>query len=450
MPASFVMSVKRTTGISSDAAPTRTLIRTIAPDSTRTLRNQIVLVVVPVQVAEKAEIEDDGGNDDGERASSEPEDLFGVFVGWLLSYGNSSGNMRINETLRKRGIRWLIGFVFWTFIGLLFSFQFYISSRQVTWTEAVHHDLSDWYVFALLSIPAISLARRFRFESGGRVKSTVVHLVASIAFSLSFAVLRAWVETWHVSASFSEIFPLVLAKTWGFDLVIYWVIVAVSFAFDYYGKFREHELSAAELEKQLAQARLQALQMQLNPHFLFNSLHSISALMHDDVERADSMIARLSDLLRAALESSDTQEVTLREELDLLKRYLAIEQIRFGDRLNVSIDAPPELLDARVPNLILQPLVENAIRHGIEPRARSGRIELRAQSSNGTLVLEVSDNGPGLPSSQPMNEGIGLSNTRTRLRTLYGEAHGFELRQSPEGGLLVRLTIPIRIASEPS
>jgi two-component system LytT family sensor kinase len=228
------------------------------------------------------------------------------------------------------------------------------------------------------------------------------------------------------------------------------VIVAVSLAFDYYSKYRERELSAAELEKQLAEARLQALQMQLNPHFLFNSLHSISALMHQDVEGADGMIARLSDLLRAALESSDTQEVTLREELDLLKRYLAIEQIRFGDRLNVNIAAPPELLDAEVPNLILQPLVENAIRHGVEPRATPGRIELRAQRSNNALVLEVSDNGPGLPSSQPMDEGVGLSNTRTRLRTLYGEAHSFELRQSPEGGLLVRLTIPFRTASKSS
>ena len=347
-----------------------------------------------------------------------------------------------------------MGFAFWTFIGLSFAFQFYISSAKadldVSWKQAVSYSLGDWYVFALLAIPVVWLARRFRFESGTRVKSAVVHGCGSIAFSLAFLVLRACVGMWQGAANFSEAFRPLLVKTWHFNLLVYWVIVAVSFAFGYYRKFRERELSAAELQKQLAQARLQALQMQLNPHFLFNSLHSIAALMHKDVEAADGMIARLSDLLRAALDSSDAQEVTLREEFDLLERYLAIEQIRFGDRLNVSIDAPPELLDARVPNLILQPLVENAIRHGVEPRAKPGRIELRAQSSNGTLVLEVSDNGPGLPSSQPMNEGIGLSNTRTRLRTLYGEAHGFELRQSPEGGLLVRLTIPFRTASEPS
>jgi signal transduction histidine kinase len=369
-------------------------------------------------------------------------------------YAHRLCNMSINDTLRKRGIRWLLGFLFWTFIGLSFAFQFYISSAKadldVSWKQAVSFALGDWYVFALLAIPVVSLARRFGFESGSRLKSAVVHGCGSVAFSLAFIVLRAWVGTWQGAASFLEAFRPLLVKTWHFNLVIYWVIVAVSFAFDYYRKYRERELSAAELEKQLAQARLQALQMQLNPHFLFNSLHSISALMHQDVEGADRMIARLSDLLRAALGSSDTQEVTLREEFDLLQRYLAIEQIRFGDRLKVRIEAPPELLDALVPNLILQPLVENAIRHGIELRAKPGRIELRAQRANGALVLEVSDNGPGLPSSEPIHEGVGLSNARTRLRTLYGDAHGLELGQAPEGGLLVRLTLPFRTAGKPS
>lgn len=360
--------------------------------------------------------------------------------------------MRINETLRKRGIQWLLGFVFWTFIGLSFAFQFHISSAKagldVSWKQAISYALGDWYVFALLSIPVVRLARRFGFESGSRLKSTAVHLCGSVAFSLAYMVLRAWVGTWQSGGNFSEAFRPLLVKTWHFNLLIYWVIVAVSFAFDYYCKYRERELSAAELQKQLAQARLQALQMQLNPHFLFNSLHSIAALMHENVERADGMIARLSDLLRAALDSSDTQEVSLRKELDLLERYLAIEQIRFGDRLKVDIDAPPDILEARVPNLILQPLVENAIQHGIEPRAKEGHIDLRAERSNGALVLEVSDNGPGLLSLQPIAEGVGLSNTQMRLRTLYGDAHSFELRQSPEGGLLVRLTIPFRTVSE--
>lgn len=358
--------------------------------------------------------------------------------------------MRISETLRKRGTRWLLGFGFWTFIGLSFAFQFHISSAKagldVSWRQAISYALGDWYVFALLSVPVVWLARRFGLESGNWLKIAVVHVSGSAIFSAAYIIVRAWVGIWQSGGSFSNAFQPLLVKTWHFNLLIYWVIVTVTFAFDYYRKYRERELSTAELEKQLAQARLQALQMQLNPHFLFNSLHSISALMHEDVERADAMIARLSDLLRAALDSSDTQEVPLRKEFDLLAHYLAIEQIRFGERLEVEINAPAEILEAQVPNLILQPLVENAIRHGIEPRAKQGRIQLRGERSNGALVLEVSDNGPGFSSSR--EEGVGLSNTRSRLRTLYGEEHGFELRQSREGGLLVRLTIPFRTASE--
>lgn len=362
--------------------------------------------------------------------------------------------MKINGRLRKRGIRWLLGFGFWTFIGLSFAFQFHISSAKagldVSWRQAISYALGDWYVFAVLAIPVVWLARRFGFESGNRLKSAVVHVCGSLLFSIVYMVLRGWVGTWQSAGSFIEAFQTLLVKTWHFNLLIYWVIVAVSFAFDYYRKYRERELTAAELQSQLAQARLQALQMQLNPHFLFNSLHSIAALMHEDVERADSMIARLSDLLRAALDRSDAQEVTLREEIDLIRQYLSIEQIRFGDRLNVNIEAAPEILDARVPNLILQPLVENAVRHGVEPRAKPGLIELRAQRLNGTLILEVSDNGPGISRDQPINEGVGLSNTRTRLRTLYGDAQSFELCQPCEGGFVVRMSIPFRAASQPS
>jgi two-component system, LytTR family, sensor kinase len=356
--------------------------------------------------------------------------------------------MTIKNAFQRRWIKWLLWFGFWTLIGLSFAFQFYISSAkaglEVTWRQAVSYALGDWYVFAVLSIPVVWLARRFDFESGNRARSLAVHLPASLVFSLAYMVLRAWVGRWQSEASFAEAFQPLLVKTWHFNLLIYWVIVAVSFAFDYYRKYREHELRTMELEKQLAQAKLQALQMQLNPHFLFNTLHSISSLMHQDVEAADGMITRLSDLLRTALDSSNTQEVTLRQELEFLQRYLEIEQTRFGRRLTVKTDVAPDTLDARVPNLILQPLVENAIRHGIEPHAKPGRVELRAQREAGTLVLEVCDNGAGIRKDEPAGERVGLSNTRARLRTLYGEAHGFELRDAPGGGLLVRLIIPFR------
>jgi two-component system LytT family sensor kinase len=335
--------------------------------------------------------------------------------------------MTISRTWQRRWLKGLLFVVFWTAIGLSFAFQFYISSAKaglaVTGKQAVGYALGDWYAFALLSIPVIWLAGRFSFESGTRALSWMVHLPASVAFSGAYMVVRAWIGTWQSDASFGQAFQPLLVKTWHFNLLIYWVIVAVSFAFSYYRKFRERELRTAELEKSLAQARLKALQMQLNPHFLFNSLHSISALMHQDTEAAERMIARLSDLLRAALQGSDAQEVSLRNELEFLQLYIEIEKIRFGSRLNVKLDVASDTLEARVPNLILQPLLENAIRHGIEPHAKPGLIELAARRADGVLTLEVSDNGEGVGPPASIQDGVGLSNTRARLRTLYGEAH---------------------------
>jgi signal transduction histidine kinase len=362
----------------------------------------------------------------------------------------SSVAMTTGTVLQSRWAKWFLGFGFWTILGLSFASQFYMSSAkaglEVTWKQAVSYALGDWYVFALLSIPVIFLARQFPFETGRRSWSLLAHSLGSVLFSLGYMVIRAWVGTWQSGATFAEAFRPLLVKTWHFNLLIYWVIVAVSQAFDYYRKYRERELRATELEKSLAEAKLQALQMQLNPHFLFNALHSISSLMHKDVEAADTMVMRLSDLLRAALDRSDEQEVTLERELELLKLYLGIEQTRFGERLTVRLDIAPDTLNAQVPNLILQPLVENAIKHGIEPRARSGCIELRVQRRDGQLALEVSDNGKGLTPDKPAREGVGLSNTRARLRELYGDLHHFQMVPGPEGGLKIELLIPYRAA----
>src|ERR1041385_2195465 len=356
--------------------------------------------------------------------------------------------MTIRTLLQSRSSKWLLGFCFWTLLGLSFASQFYFSSAKagldVSWGQAVRYALGDWYVFAVLSVPVVWLARRFRFEGGTRMRSLAIHALGSVVFSLVYMVLRAWLGQWQSQAAFAEVFKPLLVKTWHFNLLIYWVIVAVAHAFDYYRKYREREMRALELEKRLAHAKLQALQMQLNPHFLFNTLHSISSLMHQDVEAADTMITRLSDLLRAALEGAETQEVSLREELNLLQLYLGIEQIRFGSRLTVKMDVAPDTVDAQVPNLILQPLVENAIRHGIEPRSRPGLIELQVRRANGALALSVSDNGAGLADNGGIKEGIGLSNTRARLQQLYGPAHRFELFRAEHGGVRVEISIPFR------
>jgi signal transduction histidine kinase len=353
--------------------------------------------------------------------------------------------------IRNRPLRWALVFLFWTLIGLSFASQFYLArdkaGRPVTWGQAVGWSLGDWYVWAVISLPIVQLARRFRFDDVKWGRNVAIHLAASAICSLAYIALRAGVgqaqSRWGgTPVSFAETFNPLLVKTFHFNLLIYWVIVSVSHAFDYYRQMQERELRAAELEKRLAQARLQTLQMQLNPHFLFNSLHAISALVHKDADLADQMITRLSDLLRYALESTDAQEVPLRQELDFLRRYLEIEQTRFGDRLAVRLEIAPETLDALVPNLLLQPLVENAIRHGIEPRAKPGRIELRSRCENGQLKLEVRDNGVGLSPDRKLEEGVGLSNTRARLKQLYGDRHRFALSEEPGGGLVVCLELP--------
>jgi two-component system, LytTR family, sensor kinase len=343
-------------------------------------------------------------------------------------------------------LRALLAFAFWTLLGVAFASQFYFSSAQfgnpVSWSRALAYSLADWWVFAALSVPAMWLAHRVPIETPQRARAVLLHILASVMFSLAYMLLRRAIAAWQSpAASFGQSFNALLFKTWHFNLLVYWVIIAVSFAFDYAQKLRDRELRGAELEKRLTEARLQALQMQLNPHFLFNTLHAISSLMHQDVEAADRMLMKLGDLLRRALDTSDTQEVTLREELAFLRSYAEIEQTRFGDRLKIEMNIAPQALEALVPNLVLQPLVENAIKHGIERHARTGRIEVRATREANTLRLEVRDNGGGLPNGH-VSEGIGLSNTRSRLAQLYGTRQSFNISNAAGGGVVARLEIP--------
>src|SRR6266511_427137 len=359
--------------------------------------------------------------------------------------------------IQRSPLKWAIAFLFWTVIGLSFASQLYLSSYKagqgVSWGQAVSWSLGDWYVWALVSLPIIQLARRSRFDDRHWGRNVLLHLVASALLSLAYMVLRAAVGQVQsrlsgAPVSFADAFNPLVVKTFLLNLLIYWVIVSVSHAFAYHREFQQRELRASELEKRLAQARLLALQMQLNPHFLFNTLHAISALMHKDVDSAARMITKLSDLLRYALESTGSQEVSLKRELDFLHRYLEIEQTRFGDRLRVRMDVAPDTLDAQVPNLVLQPLVENAIRHGVEPYSKPGFIQLRARRENGSLRLEVQDNGAGLSVVPHVREGVGLSNTRARLKQLYGDAHRFDFINATDGGLVVSLLLPFRVERE--
>jgi sensor histidine kinase YesM len=349
-------------------------------------------------------------------------------------------------TIVETKVRWPLLVLFWTAIALSFATNLHLT-QQVPWREAVINSLADWYCFALLSIPMLALARRFQFQRTNWLSTALLHLFASIFFSGFWIMLRAGIAQiehaiYGSASDFSGDFVRLFTKSFHLNLWIYWVILAVSHAVEYYRKLNERELKTAELEKSLTQAKLRALQSQLNPHFLFNTLHTISALMHIDVEKADRMVAKLSDLLRYALDSTDEHEVALRDEIAFLKRYLEIEQTRFGDRLTVTMDIPADTWDARVPNLILQPIVENAIRHGIEPHSKPGKIHLSARRENSQLILEVRDNGMGLNPNKK-REGIGTSNTRLRLQQLYGAKQTFTLENATEGGLLATIKLPL-------
>lgn len=232
----------------------------------------------------------------------------------------------------------------------------------------------------------------------------------------------------------------------GFRLPIYLAIVSIAHALCFYRRAQERERRTLGLEAGLAKARLSALRMQLQPHFLFNSLNAIAELVHKDPEAADEMLVALASLLRLTLETSGEQELPLGRELEFVERYLAIEHVRLGDRLQVTYDLAPGTRDALVPVFLLQPLVENAVRHGLEARGGPGRLTISASCQDTALVLTISDNGPGLQPGKPLSEGIGLANTRARLRELYGAAGTLELRQAE--GFTVEIAIPFRTSPD--
>ncbi len=334
---------------------------------------------------------------------------------------------------------------------------FFPNAQPMRWGTLLLEQLTVWYPVALLAPACLWLAARFRLERERWVPTLAVHLGINLVFHVCLVLISLplsqliWGEPIFTIRFLQNLHQRLIGRL-PVDVIIYWMIIGSGYAFEYYRRFREQQLQAArleiratQLETQLVQAQLQALKMQLHPHFLFNTLHAIAALMDDDVKGARRMMARLSELLRLTLESAGQQEVALRQELDALERYLEIEQIRFQDRLTVRLAVAPETLDASVPNLVLQPIVENAIRHGIAPRSSAGRVEIRAERRDGMIELQVIDDGPGLQKGDgEFKEGIGLANTRARLRQLYGDKHRIEIKDADEGGLIVKLSIPFR------
>jgi two-component system LytT family sensor kinase len=362
--------------------------------------------------------------------------------------------MKVGTFKRRRWLKWSLIALGWTLFALFFASQSVVRRAYAGVPLNIGETLAEWVVcaFAWLALTplVLRLALSFPLERKRWLKSTLAHLAACAVFAVlhlaGYVSLAALVGLDSSRQPFFAAFRYIFVADFHFDLLTYWAIIGLTHWLDYYRKYRERELRASQLETRLAQAQLDALRMQLHPHFLFNTLNSISVLMTEDVGRARRMLIRLSNLLRHSLENTGAQEVSLKEELEFLESYLEIEQTRFQDRLTVRMDVDPMALDACVPNLILQPLVENAIRHGIAPRAAVGLIEIRARRQNGMVQLQVCDNGSGLALASPegLTKGIGLSNTRARLEQLYGSAHSFELKSTDGGGLTVTVAIPFR------
>jgi hypothetical protein len=341
----------------------------------------------------------------------------------------------------------------WTLVAVVSASQWYAfrlsSGHPAPWLPALYDNLASCWLWAAFT-PAIAwLARRFPLDRGRWPRTALLHLL----FALGFAALDVMVDL-GLAPWLSPGDPArpVLATFFGksfINLFSYAAVVAVTCAVDFHSWFVERRLAASRLEGELTAARLRALEMQLRPHFLFNTLHTVAALVragrNPDAVRT---IAGLSDLLRAALRRDGAVEVPLRDELAFVERYLAIEQIRFQDRLEARIVADPAVLEALVPSLILQPLVENAIRHGVERRSAPGRITVAVGRRRETLVLRVEDScGGDTPAGGNGGSGIGLSNTRARLRQLYGERQRLELLATGGGGALAVVELPYHQAA---
>jgi len=344
----------------------------------------------------------------------------------------------------------------WTAYGLLSAWQshywYSFGNRPLAWRDAVRFEVSYAWLWGVCCPVILWLSNRYRIERISQVRRILVHVAAMAVFAAVTKASYEWLthppDSVFVNFTWQKLVRSIVMSC-DTSALLYSTIVLVDHALAYYRRYRNGLINAGRLQTELARAQLQSLKMQLHPHFLFNALHTISALVHEDPERAEHTIARLSELLRMFLATSTIHEVTLGEEIRILDLYLEIERTRFEDRLSVHYDVPAELREAMVPNLVLQPLVENAIRHGIGRRSGPGWIAVAAERYGETLVLRVTDNGEGLkndPDKRP-ESGKGLSITRGRLETLYGSSQSLLLRNVPAGGVEARITLPFRTDS---
>jgi two-component system, LytTR family, sensor kinase len=359
--------------------------------------------------------------------------------------------------------QWLKYWLAWTAAGLFYISQDFMTrlsrNEAIPWRNVVIGWMAGMYICALFTPPILSFGRRFPVDQGLRWQRIGIHFAAAIVFSMASTALEV-----PVLAALGMLPPLRHPASFAFDfwdllpydlhggIIRYWAVIGLQALFRSNREARRQEretlevkVQSSQLAEQLTAAHLSALKMQMHPHFLFNTLSAIMVLVRQGKgQAAETMLSRLSDLLRHTLDNVDAQEVPLWRELDFLRLYLSIEQVRFEDRLRVQIDAGPEVADALVPHMVLQPIVENAVRHGLGQSEESVLIHVSIARANGQLALTVEDDGPGCPDPVFNEKGIGLTNTRNRLKRLYGPAATFLAGNRIPRGVQVTMTLPYR------
>jgi two-component system, LytTR family, sensor kinase len=363
------------------------------------------------------------------------------------------------KALHARLSLWIWSISLWLGFGVMDAAKtvvmMHVQGSQQAWFGVFCVSVLFWLPWAFATVPVIWLGRRFPPVHVMPVLTWAVHLAAYCTTNLAFAMWTAWLGRFmalYRSGASSEPFGKLLLERFLNEtlssLVFYAGILVVSYVLDSKARLAEQKTHTARLNEQLSLAQLDALRKQIEPHFLFNTLNAVSGLVRAGRdEAAVTMIASLSDFLRHMLDRSSRQQVPLAEELEFVEMYLSIEKIRFGDRLQLDFEIPLDLYQAQVPSLILQPIVENAVKHGIAKRAQGGTIRITASLNDGKVALTVSNDGPPLLVAEPSNSGIGNANVRTRLTSLYGEAFEFTMRNGKTGGVEVSLSIPYVVLS---
>jgi signal transduction histidine kinase len=355
---------------------------------------------------------------------------------------------------RSRPARlWIALLVLWTLPTLGSAYRAFVIQRGLGFAPGELAAIPAWFLLLFAAPLLVIAARRLRLTSKIGLREVVLHLVLLAVMTLAHAAVLDGVSR-VISAepphfSFLEGLSRAVLRGFHLNVLLHAGALTAAVALDFQQKARDRELRSVELEAQLAQAQIMALRMQLNPHFLFNTLNTIAMLVREsDNDRAVRMLAGLGSLLRHVLEDIGRQEVPLSEEIEFIQRYLDIEGLRFEDRLRVRIDVEPGLFDALVPNLILQPLVENAIRHGIARRGTAGGVRITATQDHNRILLSVRDDGPGLgeEAASGGKAGVGLENTRARLHRLYGAEGQLKVKDAEGGGVMAAVSFPLRSA----